>query len=710
MRRIITFIINYFRQIITISLFAVCGMIIILLFPWHGKFRYEYQKGKPWQHDEYIAPFDFPIYKYDNEITTERDSILNRFKPYFRFDQKIVEDQLRRFIISFDNKWNELLLVNPDIAGKENLKLYDTIKKRQYLDYAEDLIKFVFTKGIVQNDEILSRVNNRDLTIVIIKDQFAEERDLSEIFTPKTAYEFVIKKTDAIADSIPDKVDRDFFRSMNINEFLIPNLIYDEETSSRARTEMIGQVSLTKGMIQSGERIISRGELVTEDKYRVLESLKREFEINLGLTDRLNLNTLGKILLAIISMVVLYLFLHNFRPAVLKSYSHTTFILLMVLLTATLSSFIIRYSVFSIYILPFAIVPIMVRTFFDSRLALFVHLLTILIVGFWAPNGFEFVFLNIIAGIVAIFSLTNSYRRGILFQTAVVLVVTYSLVFFAFSVIQEGKLTNIDYKSFLWFGGNGLLVLTAYPLIFIFEKAFGFLSESTLFELADSNQPLLRKLAEKAPGTFQHSMQVANLAEEVIYKIGGNALLIRTGALYHDIGKMTDPQYFIENQTADYNPHDDIEFEKSAEIIIGHVQKGVEIAKKYNLPQPIIDFIRTHHGTTIVQYFYRSFLKKHPGEEADLSRFTYPGPKPFSRETAVVMMADSVEASSRSLKVKDEGNLKELVHYIINEQIRLGQFDNADITFRDITEIKEILISKLVNIYHVRVEYPTEEN
>jgi putative nucleotidyltransferase with HDIG domain len=708
-KQIIAFIINNFRQIITITLFIISGVIIILLFPWSGKFRYEYQKGKPWQHDEYIAPFDFPIYKYDQEITAERDSILKRFKPYFRYEQKIVEEQLEQFNISFDNQWNELIQVNQDITENRNLLQYDTIKKQQYLYYAEDLIKFVFEKGIVQNDEILSRVNNPDLTIVIIKDQFAEERDLSEIFTPKTAYEYVIEKVDAIADSIPDKVDRDFFRIMNINEFLIPNLIYDEETSSRARDEMIGQLSLTKGMIQTGERIISRGELVTEEKFRVLESLKREYEMNLGLSDRFNINTFGKILLAIISMVVLYLFLHNFRPAVLQSYSHTIFILLMVLLTATLSSFIIRYSVFSIYILPFAIVPIIIRTFFDSRLAMFVHLLTILIIGFWAPNGFEFVFLNIIAGIVAIFSLTNSYRRGILFQTAVIMVITYSLVYFAFSVIQEGKLANIDYKSFLWFGGNGLLVLTAYPLIFIFEKTFGFLSESTLFELADSNQPLLRQLAEKAPGTFQHSMQVANLAEEVIYKIGGNALLIRTGALYHDIGKMTDPLYFIENQSGDYNPHDDIEFDKSAEIIIGHVQKGVEIAKKHNLPQPIIDFIKTHHGTTIVQYFYRSFLKKHPGEEADLSHFTYPGPKPFSRETAVVMMADSVEASSRSLKVKDENSLKELVHYIIDEQIRLGQFDNANITFRDITEIKEILISKLINIYHVRIEYPKEE-
>jgi len=469
---------------------------------------------------------------------------------------------------------------------------------------------------------------------------------------------------------------------------------------------MVSKISLSKGMVQSGERIISRGEIVTEEKYRILESIQREYETKLGLSGRLNLATLGKILLSMISMVILYLFLYNFRRNVLRSLQNTAFINLMILLTALVASLTIRYEFLSLYVLPFALVPIMVRTFFDSRLALFVHLLTILIVGFWAPNSFEFVFLNIIAGIVGIFSLTNSYRRGILFQTAISISITYSVVYFAFSVIQEGNLSTIDYRPFLWFGGNGLMILTSYPLIFIFEKTFGFISESTLFELSDSNQPLLRKLSEAAPGTFQHSLQVANLAEEVIFEIGGNPLLVRTGALYHDIGKMADPLYYIENQSGDFNPHDQLEFDKSAEIIIGHVTKGVEIARKNKLPEPVVDFIRTHHGSTLVQYFYRSFLKKNPSQEADMSRFSYPGPKPFSRETAVVMMADTVEASARSLKVKNETGLKELVDFVIGEQVRLGQFDNAHITFREISEIKEILISKLLNIHHIRIEYP----
>ena len=706
MKRILKFVFDYRDEILTISLFAVAGVILVFLFPWQGKFRYEFQKNQPWQHDEYIAPFDFPIYKPDFEINSERDSLLRNFKPYFRYQDDIVQTQLDRFKTSFIKAWTDLIKSSSELPGKEFNIHTDTVKRRQYLNFASNLINFVYSKGIVQSDGILDRVNNPDLTIVIIKDQVAEERDLSEVFTPKTAYEYVLNEVNKIADSIPDRIDRLFFRDLNINEFLIPNLAYDEETSNQVRDEMISKLSLTKGMVQSGERIISRGEMVTDEKFRILESLKRESETKLGLSDRMNISTLGKVMLAMISMVILYLFLYNFRRAVLQKFQDTIFILLLILLTATLASLTIRQGVLSIYVLPFAIVPIMIRTFFDSRLALFVHLLTVLVIGFWAPNSFEFVFLNIIAGIVAIFSLTNSYRRGILFQTSVFIAIIYSAVYFAFSVIQEGNLRTIDYRPFLWFGGNGLLILTSYPLIFIFEKTFGFISESTLFELSDSNQPLLRKLSEKAPGTFQHSLQVANLAEEVVYEIGGNSLLIRTGALYHDIGKMTEPLFFIENHTVDFNPHDDLEFEKSAEIIIGHVTKGIEIARKYKLPEPVIDFIRTHHGTTLVQYFYRSFLKKHPSQEADISRFSYPGPKPFTRETAIVMMADSVEASSRSLKVKNEESLKELVNFIINEQIRIGQFDNAQITLSEITQIKEILISKLINIHHIRIEYP----
>jgi hypothetical protein len=354
-------------------------------------------------------------------------------------------------------------------------------------------------------------------------------------------------------------------------------------------------------------------------------------------------------------------------------------------------------------------VPIIIKTFYDSRLALFIHIITVLLVGFFAPNGFEFIFLNFIAGIVAIFSLTNIYRRGKLFLTAALVFLTYSFVYFGLAITQEGNFTNIELHNFIYFAINGGFVLLAYPLIYIFEKAFGFLSDLTLMELSDTNSKLLRLLAEKAPGTFQHSIQVANLAEEAIYKIGGNALLVRTGALYHDIGKMANPAYFVENQRAGFNPHEMHEYDESANIIISHVKDGVELAKKHSLPEPLIDFIRTHHGTTRVQYFYRSYMNKFPDKEVDSKKFTYPGPKPYSKETAALMMADSVEAASRSLPDISEEKINNLVDSIINHQMQDGQFDNANITFKDIATIKGIFKQKLANIYHARIEYPEEK-
>ncbi len=696
MKRLISFLVRNLKEIYIISLFILSTLIILLLFPGEGRFRFEFQKGTPWMHVELIAPFDFPIYKFDEEVSAERDSILKEFKPYFLINPEIAVQQLTRLDGVFEEQWKAY-------TGSE---AGDQSRKEIYHELAGDIIRFVHSKGIISNEDVLQRVDNTNLTIVIIENQMAEERDYNEVFTQKNAYEYVLARLESYADSLDMESDTDFFKSLNINEFLVPNLFYDEETSNAVKADLISQLSITRGMVQSGQRIISRGELVTPDKYRELESIRKEYEKNLGLQGWFNFIFLGKVMLVIILMVLLYLFLFNFKKKILQSTRETAFILLLILILVAVSSFTLRTDVLSLYFLPFALVPIMIRTFFDSRLALFIHIIVILIVGFWAPNSFEFIFLNIIVGIVSIFSLTNSYRRGILFLTAVLIIASYSTVYFAFAIIQEGNLSSIQSKTFLWFAGNGLLILTSYPLIFIFEKGFKFLSDSTLIELSDTNQPLLRELAEKAPGTFQHSLQVANLAEEAIYQIGGNALLIRTGALYHDIGKMENPEYFIENQLTDENPHDTMKFEESAKIIIAHVTKGVEKARKNRLPEAIVDFITTHHGTSVVQYFYKSSLKEYPDDGSRMEMFSYGGPKPFSRETAVLMMADSVEASSRSLKVKDEESLRNLVSQIIDYQIKEGQFDDADITFRDIHRIKKVFLKKLLNIYHVRIEYP----
>ncbi len=708
MRKIFEFIAENYRRILVISLFLVSAVIFVLFFPGKGKFRYEFQKGRPWSHEVLIAPFNLPIYKSEDELAEERDSILDHFKPYFRYDEEVADEQIADFRESFDKLWEEF-----QARCKEGGFNHDKVAFRKFSQQKEELkrefaglLENIYSKGIIELSDMLDRIEDEDFAIMVMQDQIAEEREYSTLFTQKKAYEYIMEKNDDLMEGEAANIVQQFMREINFSEFVVPNLYYDEETSERVKMEMLGEISLTSGMIQAGERIISRGELVTQDNFRILESIKYEYEKNLGISGNFNMILLGKVVLVVAYFSVLFLFLINFRREVLQNVVKTAFIMLLVVLVAIVASFTIKYDVFSVYILPLAILPIMIRTFYDARLALFIHIVTVLLIGFWAPNSFEFVFLNIIAGIVAIFSLTNLYRRGILFLTAVLVMVAYGITYFGIAIMQEGNLKSIEFRNFLWFGGNGLLLLTAYPMMFIFEKTFGFLSDSTVFELSDTNQPLLRELASKAPGTFQHCMQVANLAEEAIFQIGGNPLLVRTGALYHDVGKMVDPLYFIENQNTDYNPHDELEFDKSAEIIIGHVSRGVEIAKKHNLPEQIIDFIRTHHGTTMVQYFYKSFLKKYPEEETDRSHFTYPGPKPFSKETAVLMMADAVEASSRSLKIKDAKSINNLVDNMIQEMINQDQFDHAEITFSDIYQIKQIFKNQLLNIYHARIEYP----
>ena len=415
---------------------------------------------------------------------------------------------------------------------------------------------------------------------------------------------------------------------------------------------------------------------------------------------------LGQILIVTLCLSVLIIFLAFFRKDIFLNNTKITFILLLIVLQVLMIRLALNSQSFSIYILPFCILPIIIRAFYDTRIALFVHLITVLVISFMAPNRFEFAFLQLVTGIIAILSIVNIHNRSQIFISSILIFLTYSIAFFGITIIQDGGSDVINIYDFAWFGISALLTLFSYPLIFIFEKIFGFVSDVSLLELSDTNGKLLRELALLAPGTFQHSLQVANIAEDAIYSIGGNALLVRAGALYHDIGKMEMPLYFIENQASGINPHEDLNYDESAAIIIGHVIKGVEIAKKHNLPEQIIDFIRSHHGTTITAYFYRSFQNAFPEEHIDIEKFRYPGPIPFSKESAVLMMADSVEAASRSLKKYDAESIDNLVELIITSQIEQNQFINSDITFRDINVLKKIFKKKLMNMYHLRVEYP----
>ncbi|MDQ3191338.1 MAG: HDIG domain-containing protein, partial [Bacteroidota bacterium] len=482
--------------------------------------------------------------------------------------------------------------------------------------------------------------------------------------------------------------------------------IYDDHTTKSVLNQQLEQVSLIRGKIQQGERIISKGELIDGAKFRMLESFRAEYLSQTGGAYNYMLIIIGQLILVSIALLVIFFFIYLFRKDILADNLKIGFLLFVTILMVFMASISLRFDYVNIYALPFGILPIVIRAFYDTRLAIFTHLVTSLVIGFIAPNGFEFAFIQLIAGIFAVFSIVNMSKRSQLFFTSFIIYASYSLIYFGFAVIEEGEIQSVNPVYFGYFGISAMLTLFSYPLIYLFEKVFGFISDVTLIELSDTNSPLLRELAMRAPGTFQHSLQVANLAEEATFEIGGDTLLVRAAALYHDIGKMDMPRYFIENQTSGINPHEELNFDESAEIIISHVIRGVEKAKKYNLPEKVIDFIRTHHGDSMVQYFYKSFLKQFPDKMVDEKKFRYPGPRPYSKETAVLMMADSVEAASRSLKSYDSESIDKLVDNIINSQVSDNQFVNADITFKDISIIKKILKKKLLTIYHVRIEYP----
>jgi putative nucleotidyltransferase with HDIG domain len=691
----------------------LASVIIVYFLPREGRFMFEYQKGGFWKHEDLTAPFSFPIAKSAVEIAAERDSALKGFRPIFNFDNAIADQRLQELGESFSNAWanysiDSLKIPSRDAYRRDSRYNANRQLENQYRSFLKSVVRDIYQRGIVDLSPIEENNRNKFGEIVIVRNNIAETTPIADLYTPKSAYERVVER---LHNGIPRrnnllirKYDK-FFKGFEINNFLTTNVIYDEEKSTTVRKSLINGISPSRGLIQEGQGIISRGEYISDSKFMALESLRREYERNLGFMQR-QLVVIGKFILVLTSMLVLYMFLRRFRKEVLESNMRIAFILLIVLMMVIIATASLRFGLFSIYVLPFAILPIVLNTFFDSRLALFVHFITILLVGFFVPNGFEFVLLNVVAGMVAIISLTDAYRRSKLVVTAAFVILTYSVIYMGIGLVQEGDLRQIDYTYFSWFGVNGLLILISYPLIYVFEKTFGFISDATLMELSDTNQPLLRKLAENAPGTFQHSLQVANLAEEAVHHVGGNPLLVRTGALYHDIGKMDEPLYYIENQSSAINPHDNLEFEQSARIIIDHVRKGVELAKKNKLPEPIINFIRTHHGTTTVQYFYRSFLRKYPEAEVDVQKFSYPGPRPDSKETAIVMMADSVEAASRSLKSITEITIDKLVDNIITSQMTDEQYNEAQITFKDITTIKEVFKKRLQNIYHVRISYP----
>ena len=697
---------KYYTTTYRILAFLLAIAIVTYLLPKTGKFRYEYTKGRPWMHSTLIAPFDFPIYKSTEELSNEKDSLLNSFRPYFVLDTSVQRQQTAPFIENFNQTLIDLQSKYPKLFEKR-------INKKHYTEIIRDNIlenlQSVYQQGIISlPEQYLNAPPTFEL--YLIKGNIAEPYGLSEFSTQKAAYQTIIINTLnnlGTMDNVIFGEAQAFLSDIQLNKYIHSNITYDNERTEIERQNLLKNISLTGGKVISGQRIIDTGEIIDGRTEKILNSLKKVYEERLGSTTGYYLILIAQTLIITLFFSIIYLFLFYFRVDVYHNLLSVSFILMMVVLMVALASGIHALSRLPLFIIPFAILPIIVRIFFDSRLALFLYIITILISAFFASNSFLFVLLQIPAGIVAIFSLFRMVRRSQLVRAAIFIFFTYSLFYAGISLWQEGEVQKIDPRLFGQFAINAALILLAYPLIDIFERTFRFLSDVTLMELSDTNHPLLRMLAEKAPGTFQHSIQVANLAQEVAYKIGANPMLVRAGAMYHDIGKTVSPIYFTENQAAGLNPHADLDFEDSAKIIIDHIENGVKLARKEKLPEQIIDFIRTHQGTTKTKFFYNSYVNKHPDIEADPTIFTYPGPTPFTKETAIVMMADAIEATSKSLKNYTDEEIDNLVENIINNELKEEQFRNAPITFKEITQAKEVLKLKLKNIYHARIEYPS---
>ena len=670
-------------------IFVITGVVLYFALPQEGRFRYEFQKGRPWMHATLIAPFNFAIIKSDESIKQERDSLLNSLIPYYVLHDSVGKEQINALSLKID-----------EITLKSNTEiLYSRIIKSKVATIFEK----IYGSGILEQgiNNYPPLTGKREL--FRINHNLADRIAVGQLFSLKTAYSEANTKLDLLRNSDPDY--KKIIDKLHPEEFLSANLTFDSDKTKTEEQKILENLSTTYGVVQEGERIVSQGDVISPQTYIILDSLKSAFEKSRGDFTKYYLIIIGKMLFISMLLLTLFLFIYNIRRKLLSSKRDITFTLLMMTLMIFFCRLIVSANSFPVYIVPFTALALIIRTFLDARLAIFVNTITAIIVGFMVPNGYEFMLLSIPAGSIAVISQNNLQRRDQLILTSIIIFFVYAFTYVGISLIQEASFAAIDWGMMKWFLINAVLTLITYIVVFLIEKSFGFVSDVTLIELSYSNQKLLRKLAEEAPGTFQHSLQVANLAEEAILRLGGNPLLVRAGALYHDIGKLIYPQYFTENQAIGINPHDQLSFEESAQKIMEHVRLGVELAHQHKIPDQIIDFISTHHGTTKTGYYYIELNKKGK-HEIDEARYTYPGPVPSTRETAVVMLADSIEAASRSLDKKNNENFVKLIDNIFRQKIEAGQLNYAPITFRDITLLKEIFLEKLHNIYHVRITYP----
>ena len=657
-----------------ILLFLFVVGVVVYLLPRAGSFQYEIQAGKPWQYETLLAPYDFPIQKTADELEEERTRLKANIPRYFSVDQEVLPAVFDAF--------DQYVAALP--ANEASNALFVNWRTTIVAMYAIGVVSFSETLF----EEEIALVNNTRKKTIKLTDLYADIDVKNELEN-----QLIEAGTGILSDA-----------SMQyLLSLITPNVSYDETLTAQFRPEALAGIVSIRGLVTKGTRIIAKGEVVEGEKLKILQSLQLEYESQTWTQTNTAWIILGYTLLVSVPVLLLFVFLWRTRPLVFENNKRITFLCVIILLMVLLTKAVVDVNPLYVYAVPICMLPLLLRTFFDTRIALFSLMIALFLLAFLVPNSFEFMFLQMMAGILASLTVNDLYRRAKLFISVGLIVGLYVVSYIAFTLIHDGNLNQLSYDVLLLFVVNGLAILFVQPLIYIFEKVFGLVSDASLLELSDTNSKLLRELADKAPGTFQHSLQVANIAEAAANAIDANTLLTRVGALYHDIGKMKNPVFFSENQ-ASYSPHDDLSSEVSAKIIIEHVLHGITLARKAKLPDRVVDFIRTHHGTTTVLYFYQQ--AKQNNDDVAIKQFQYPGPKPFSKETAIVMISDGVEAASKSLKEPTAEKINAFVDKIVQRLMDEKQFLAADITLREIETIKKVLVEKLISSYHLRVAYP----
>lgn len=670
---------NYWRNLATKTVLVCITVAIIVWFlPRNEGRMYRYDVGKPWMYGSVIAKFDFPIYKTDEAIKHEQDSLLKHFQPYYSLNPLIEKKQVERFLHDYEQGINGL--------------------PKEYVGIVARQMQEIYQMGIINTNEYNNIFKDSTSMIRFVSGKNAKSLKVSSFYSTIAAYEHIFANEKLAAQ-------RAILSRCNLNNYIEANIVYDKEKSDAEKNDLLSSIPLASGMVMSGQKIIDRGEIVNDYTGRVLNSFDKEMKRRSSTQDEIMTTFIGQILFVLILVMMFTSYLTLFRKDYFEKPRSLTMLYTMITLFPILVSMMMKHNFFSVYIIPFAMAAIFVRVFMDSRTAFITHVTMILICAAAVKYQYEFIIVQLASGLVAIYSLRELSKRSQIFITAILVTISSCIVYLALQLMQDNQVFNIDPSMYTYFIINGIFLLLSYPMMYLIEKMFGFISNVTLFELSNTNKGLLRNLSEIAPGTFQHSITVGNLAAEIANRIHANSLLVRTGALYHDIGKMTNPVFFTENQ-AGVNPHDQLSDLESAQIIISHVTEGLKLAEKFNLPGIIKDFISTHHGTGLTKYFYINYCNEHPDEQVDKEMFQYPGPNPFTREQAILMMADTVEAASRSLNEYTEESISTLTNKLIDSQVAGGFFRECPITFRDIALAKSVLIERLKSIYHTRISYP----